>query len=129
MNRQANQREHDARRGSAASRGYNSKWRAARDQFLRDNPLCALDLKQGIHRAATVVDHIVAPKLREARESGDPVASAQAFQRFWDRDNWQSLCKHCHDSVKQRLEKSGVIAGCDASGRPSDPSHHWNRGR
>lgn len=129
MNRQANQREHDARRGSAASRGYNGKWRAARDQFLRDNPLCAMDQTRGTHGPATVVDHIVAPKLREARESGDAEASARAFQRFWDRDNWQALCKHCHDSVKQRYEKSGVIAGCDASGLPIDPRHHWNRGR
>ncbi|WP_295810387.1 hypothetical protein [uncultured Nitratireductor sp.] len=26
---------------------------------------------------------------------------------FWDRDNLQCLCKHCHDSAKQSFEKTG----------------------
>lgn len=45
---------------------------------------------------------------------------------FWDSDNWQSLCKHCHDSHKQRLEKSGTELGCSIDGVPIDDSHHWN---
>ena len=32
---------------------------------------------------ATVVDHIVPHR-------GDP-------KLFWDTDNWQALCKQCHD--------------------------------
>ncbi len=76
-----------------------------------------------------MVDHIVAPRLHEAKESGDPVRIAEAQRLFWSRKNWQPLCKHCHDSVKQRLEKSGRVAGCDASGRPLDPNHPWNRAR
>jgi 5-methylcytosine-specific restriction endonuclease McrA len=59
---------------------------------------------------ATVVDHIVPHK-------GD-----QAL--FWDHANWQSLCKRCHDSLKQKQEH-GKTVGCDASGVPIDPEHHW----
>lgn len=46
---------------------------------------------------------------------------------FFDGTNLQSLCKLCHDSAKQREEKSGVVVGCDVNGLPIDPNHHWNR--
>ncbi|RKD61673.1 HNH endonuclease [Rhizobium sp. WW_1] len=29
---------------------------------------------------------------------------------FWDEGNLQTLCKHCHDSLKQREERSGFRA-------------------
>jgi hypothetical protein len=67
----------------------------------------------GLNKPAKVVDHIVPHR-------GD-------MSLFWDRANWQSLCANCHSSYKQRLEKSGREAGCDVSGRPLDPRHHWNR--
>lgn len=76
--------------------------------------------------AATVVDHIAPHKLGDAKSSGDPERIAAAWKLFWDRSNWQSLCKFCHDSTKQRMEKSGRI-GCDAGGKPLDPRHHWNK--
>lgn len=123
------QADHDGRRGSASARGYGYAWQKSRDQFLRENPLCAEHQKQGRMVPAEAVDHIVAPKLREARESGDQTRIADAHRLFWSRSNWQPLCKHCHDSVKQRAEKSGRVAGCDASGRPVDPRHPWNRAR
>ena len=47
--------------------------------------------------------------------------------KFWDSANWQSLCKKCHDGAKQRMEKSGVVVGCNLSGLPLDPKHHWQR--
>lgn len=40
---------------------------------------------------ATVVDHVKPHR-------GDAVL-------FWDTTNLQSLCKLCHDSVKQRMER------------------------
>lgn len=40
--------------------------------------------------AGSVVDHIEAHR-------GD-------MALFWDRNNWQTLCKPCHDSVKQAEE-------------------------
>jgi hypothetical protein len=41
----------------------------------------------------------------------------------------QSLCKECHDSVKQSLEKGGAghIRGCDLDGYPLDPRDPWSR--
>mgnify|MGYP001611593742 CR=1 FL=1 len=124
--RAASQREHDDRRGTAHSRGYGYAWQQARAQFLRENPLCAEHARRDRMVAAELVDHIQPPRLREARESGDADRLADAQRLFWSRANWQPLCKHCHDSVKQRAEKSGRVAGCDSSGRPVDPFHPWN---
>ncbi len=42
---------------------------------------------------ATVVDHKIPHK-------GDETL-------FWDRKNWQSLCKPHHDGTKQAMERSG----------------------
>lgn len=64
---------------------------------------------------ATVVDHITPHK-------GDS-------DLFWQASNHQALCKHCHDSHKQRLEKSGTVLGCTEKGAPIDPNHHWNQPR
>lgn len=93
---------------------YNCRaWRSAREGFLKKNPLCAEHFKLGKYVEAVVVDHI------------DPHRGDVKI--FWDKKNWQSLCKHCHDSHKQRLEKSGRVIGCSPDGIPIDPSHHWNR--
>lgn len=59
------------------------------------HPLCVMCQAEGRIEAATVVDHI------------KPHRGDQAL--FWDRDNWQSLCKRHHDSDKQMLEKSGRV--------------------
>ena len=67
----------------AAQRGYGSKWQKARRQFLEAHPLCVECLKSGRYVKATVVDHIVPHR-------GDQ-------KLFWDRSNWQALCKPCHD--------------------------------
>lgn len=65
--------------------------------------------------------------MSEALASNNADALAEASSLFWDKTNWQALCKRCHDSYKQRLEKSGTVAGCDTSGMPLDPNHHWHR--
>lgn len=103
------------KRTSSAERGYNGRWQKARATFLRSHPLCCNCATLGITTAATVVDHITPHK-------GDQ-------SLFWDVANWQPLCKPCHDRWKQRMEKSGASIGCDSSGVPVDPSHHWRRGR
>ena len=73
----------DRLRGSATERGYDAKWRRARKLFLQRHPLCANCLSQGVLTPATVVDHIVPHR-------GD-------HRLFWDEQNWQPLCKACHD--------------------------------
>jgi 5-methylcytosine-specific restriction protein A len=77
------QQRYDRERGSASVRGYDSRWRRAREEWLRSHPLCAEHVRQGEVVAAVVVDHIRPHK-------GDRAL-------FWDRGNWQSLCKACHD--------------------------------
>lgn len=93
---------------------YGYKWQQARLKFLQENPLCAFHLRRGETVAASVVDHIVPHK--------------NDLKLFWRRSNWQALCKHCHDSHKQRSERSGTVVGCNVSGIPIDVNHHWNRG-
>jgi len=94
------------------------RWRKARQTFLQRNPLCVYCQQIGRTTAAEVVDHIEPHKLGRALESGDKAAIKRAQALFWDSTNWQPLCKHCHDAHKARLEHSGQLRGCDASGNP-----------
>lgn len=75
---------------SAASRGYDRRWQKARKAFLAKHPFCAECEKNGRYKAATVVDHIKPHR-------GD-------YRKFWDTDNWQALCKSCHDKKTARGE-------------------------
>lgn len=80
----------DAMRGSANSRGYNAEWRRERARYLNEHPLCEECRKQGRYTAATEVHHIRAHR-------GDQTL-------FWDRSNWQALCKACHSAKTRRGE-------------------------
>lgn len=80
--------EYDRRRGSAASRGYDHRWRREREAELLAEPLCRECLKAGVITPATVRDHIVPHKGNKAL--------------FHDPANRQSLCKHCHDAKTAR---------------------------
>jgi hypothetical protein len=91
---------------------YGSAWRKAREGFLRNHPLCVMCAQVGRTVLASVVDHI-------RPHQGDRAL-------FWDRDNWQPLCKPCHDRHKQRIDRGGRDPGCDQRGVPVDPGHHWN---
>ncbi len=106
---------------------YGSRWNKARLTFLRDNPLCVMCQEQRRVTAATVVDHKVPHKLKAAMKSGDSLAVKKAQKLFWDKGNWQALCDTHHSATKQRMEKSGVVIGCDASGYPLDPNLHWSK--
>jgi 5-methylcytosine-specific restriction endonuclease McrA len=103
--------DHDDQRGTSAQRGYGYKWQQARKGWLRKHPLCVMCQRRGRVTPATLVDHIEPHR-------GD-------MTLFWDRDNWQSLCKPCHDSDKARIEAGGHLPGCDENGLPLDPGHHW----
>jgi 5-methylcytosine-specific restriction endonuclease McrA len=106
-------RKFDNKRGSSAERGYGYAWQKAREAYLKKHPLCKMHAELGRVVPADVVDHITPHR-------GDMVV-------FWDSDNWQSLCKQCHDGVKQRIEKTGVVPGCSMTGLPNDPNHHWSK--
>lgn len=79
-----------APRKTAHERGYGHGWRKASKAFLRAHPLCDECRALGRIEPATVVDHV-----RPHR--GD-------MRLFWDRDNWQPLCKHHHDRKTARGE-------------------------
>lgn len=73
----------DALRGGAYVRGYDARWRKARALYLRQHPLCEECRRSGEMTPATVVDHIIPHR-------GD-------MALFWNQQNWQPLCKNCHD--------------------------------
>ena len=62
---------------------YNIReWRRSSIQYRLDNPLCKNCSNDGKLQASDVVDHIIDHK-------GD-------LSLFWDKNNWQPLCKMCH---------------------------------
>lgn len=67
----------------AAKRGYNRRWQKVSKAYLQAHPLCVECMKNGRYVRATVVDHIKPHR-------GDQ-------RLFWDEENWQALCKECHD--------------------------------
>lgn len=64
-------------------KGYTRRWQKARESFLKTHPLCVRCQAAGHLIPATVVDHIIPHR-------GDQ-------RLFWDKSNWQPLCKSCHD--------------------------------
>lgn len=90
-----------------------ARWRDTRKRQLAKQPLCQMCLSQGRTTPATVCDHDD-PKVKETEEG-------------FFAGPFTSLCKTHHDSTKQRQERRGHIIGCDESGMPLDPDHHWHR--
>lgn len=82
----------DEQRGTASQRGYNSRWRKARKTFLSRNPLCKHCNSEGRLTPATIVDHITPHKGNQTL--------------FWNKYNWQPLCKRHHD-IKTATEDGG----------------------
>ncbi len=80
------------------------RWAALRERQLTEQPLCEYCLKREVIEPATIVDHIKPHK-------GD-------VDMFHDPENLQSLCKHCHDSVKQREEAGETVVQFDSTGWP-----------
>jgi 5-methylcytosine-specific restriction protein A len=92
---------------------YGRRWKTAAHAYLREHPLCSYCHEIGRLTEASVVDHI-------KPHNGD-------VGLFWHQDNWQSLCKPCHDRVKALEESRGHRVGSTVEGIPIDPRHHWNR--
>lgn len=97
------EREHERKRwfddgrGSAHSRGYDSRWRKTRIGFLAKHPLCVACEGGGHVVPATVVDHVI------------PHRGDRAL--FWDRGNWQPLCAACHNAKTAREDSGFAIGG------------------
>ena len=83
-------------RETAAERGYDSRWQRERELYLRKNPLCVKCKAKGKITPARVVDHIIPHR-------GDPLLR-------WDRNNWQALCKDCHDTKTGNEDSNPVYS-------------------
>lgn len=80
---------------TANARGYNYKWQQASKGYLAKHPLCECqDCQAGAKRVtmATVVNHRLPH--RGNMSSTDP-------NGFWNRSNWESMSKTCHDKRTQ----------------------------
>ena len=76
---------------------YNTaRWDKLREWQLAMEPLCQFCKQQDVVTEADIVDHVIPHK--------------GSVDLFFDPENLQSLCKHCHDSVKRRIELGqGVV--------------------
>ena len=100
---------------------YSSKrWKLVRRAKLATNPLCEDCETLGLIESANHVDHV------QAINNGGAV---------FDLDNLRSLCVSCHSRKtvyldggfgRQKKEYEIKAKGCDTSGIPIDPNHHWN---
>lgn len=90
--RDAQRKKFDEDRGNSTKRGYDSRWQVERRAWLMEHPLCVSCENKGRTAAASVVDHIVPHK-------GDR-------EKFWDKKNWQGLCRTCHNSKTAREDSN-----------------------
>lgn len=81
-----------APRESSTQRGYGYRWQQTRAGYLAKHPLCVHCKREGRVEPATDLDHITPHK-------GDQTL-------FWDRGNWQGLCR-MHHSRKTASEDGG----------------------
>ena len=97
-------RKQEDRRYDRENRPYkklynSSRWQRLRKQFLMRHPLCVECKKRDRVTPATVVDHVIPHKGNE--------------ELFWNQENWQALCKSCHDrkTAKEdgRWRKKGIV--------------------
>ena len=60
---------------------HSARWTRESKVFREKHPLCAICLEKGLLVPSEVVDHII------------PVA---VCSDFWDKTNWQALCRKCN---------------------------------
>lgn len=82
----------EQQRGTSAQRGYGYRWQKTRAGYLAKHPLCVHCMREERVEPATELDHIIP-------HCGD-------MELFWDRENWQGLCRPCH-SRKTATEDGG----------------------
>jgi 5-methylcytosine-specific restriction protein A len=88
--RRAKGKRYDDRHKGRATLYNSTAWRSARAAHLATHPTCQQCRKEGRTTSGKDVDHIIPHR-------GD-------LARFWDRGNWQTLCKGCHTRKTRRGE-------------------------
>lgn len=101
---------------------YNTgQWARLRKIKLDAEPLCQPCKAAGRMTTANTVDH------NHPISDGGPA--------FPGLDGLTAMCAPCHSAKTARGSEAGAVRttralrprkGCDASGRPTDPSHPWN---
>ncbi|WP_027718763.1 HNH endonuclease [Desulfovirgula thermocuniculi] len=74
-------RHQSEKRGTAAQRGYDSRWQRVREMYLRRHPLCELCEQEGRITPATIVHH-----KQPIKHGGHAL----------DMENLMSVCRECH---------------------------------
>lgn len=107
--KQDRDQEADARRGSAASRGYDGKWSKASTTFRARNPLCAYCALRGFVTPSTCTDHLYPHRW--------PIYAGVFWKTHW----WVASCDPCHVGFKQQVERQGSEALDDLARRLGRP--------
>jgi 5-methylcytosine-specific restriction protein A len=102
----AHAKQYDARRGSAAARGYTPAWNQISRAYRRAHPLCEHCLQQNRTSPSECTDHII-PKARGGTDHPS---------------NLRALCWSCH-SRKTALEDGGFGRAPRASARATTSAH------
>lgn len=99
-------------RGTAASRGYDRRWRKLRRWYIARHPMCQQCDADGISSWAEDVDHIV------------PFDGKSDPKRL-DAGNLQALCRSCHNRKTHGAEGRGGsdLRGWEAVDRRGDLAH------
>lgn len=90
----------------------SQEWQRKRRYQLNKYPLCNYHLQKGETVAATVADH---------------VTPHRGNKELFFNGELQSLCKSCHDSIKQGEETRGYRLDVGLDGWPIDNKHPANR--
>lgn len=105
---------------SARQRLYTPEWDRARLEFLALHPDCTVCGRR-VKLRGSRKDPMVGVVHHRVPHRGDP-------RVFWDRGNWRTVHRGCHDGPVQAAERTGrPMRGCDPSGTPLDPSHPWHK--
>lgn len=100
----------DARRGTAAARGYGAAWNRASEAFRHAHPFCDYCDLEGRTAATDCTDHLY------------PASDPAFAPLFWREEWWVASCNPCHAGFKQRIEREGravLDALCRRLGRPT----------
>jgi 5-methylcytosine-specific restriction enzyme A len=82
---------------------HTARWKRRRLHQLRKDPLCAACLADNIIKEARVAHHVI-------DHHGD-------YQLFFSSP-LQSLCKKCHDNIREGSQVLSYQRGCDVNGKP-----------
>ncbi len=97
-----NNRTRKRQKKTTAQRGYGNDHRKHSERFRKENPYCARCLAEGVVALADHLDHIE-PFLRQDGSIDESLRM--------DPANHQSLCSHCHDGPKKRIEQEAKRQG------------------